>query len=168
MNTRKLTLSALLLAVDVLLTRVLAFNTPLMKIGLGFAAVAVCARLYGAPWAALVAALGDILGSILFPTGAYFPGFTLTAALTGLIFGLCLHHEELRWYRPLLAAGLNCVLISYLANSAMIAFITGNSYRSMLAARAVQLTVMLPLQILVLLWLSRSGFIQRLIEHAQK
>ena len=56
MNTRKLTLSALLLASDVLLTRVLAFNTPLMKIGLGFAAVAICARLYGAPWAALVAA----------------------------------------------------------------------------------------------------------------
>ena len=91
MNTRKLTLSALLLASDVLLTRVLAFNTPLMKIGLGFAAVAICARLYGAPWAALVAALGDILGSVLFPTGAYFPGFTLTAALTGLLFGLCLY-----------------------------------------------------------------------------
>ena len=155
MNTRKLTLAALLLASDVLLTRVLAFNTPLMKIGLGFAAVAICACLYGAPWAALVAALGDILGSVLFPTGAYFPGFTL-------------YGGRKHWVRPVLAAVLNCVLISYLANSAMIAFITGNSYRSMLAARAVQLTVMLPLQILVLLWLSRSGFIQRLIEHAQK
>ena len=168
MNTRKLTLSALLLAADILLTRVLALNTPIMKIGLGFAAVAVCARLYGAPWAALIAALGDFLGSILFPTGAYFPGFTLTAALTGLLFGLCLHRESVRWYRPVLAAALNCVLISYLANSAMIAFISGNTFRAMLTARAIQLTVMLPTQILVLLWLSRSGFIRRLIEHAQE
>ena len=168
MNTRKLTLSALLLASDVLLTRVLAFNTPLMKIGLGFAAVAICARLYGAPWAALVAALGDILGSVLFPTGAYFPGFTLTAALTGLLFGLGLYGGRKHWVRPVLAAVLNCVLISYLANSAMIAFITGNSYRSMLAVRAVQLTVMLPLQSLVLLWLSRSDPIRRLLAHARR
>lgn len=168
MNTRKLTLSALLLASDVLLTRVLAVNTPVMKIGLGFAAVAICAQLYGAPWAALLAALGDILGSTLFPNGAYFPGFTLTAALTGLLFGLCLYGGQKHWTRPILAAVLNCVLISYLANSAMIAFITGNSYRSMLAVRAVQLTVMLPLQSLVLLWLSRSDLIRRLLAHARR
>ena len=35
-TTRKLAVSAILLAADVLLTRVFAFNTPLMKIGLGW------------------------------------------------------------------------------------------------------------------------------------
>ena len=89
-QTKKLAVSALLLAADVILTRILAFNTPLMKIGLGFAATALCAMLYGPWWAAGVAALGDLLGSLLFPTGAYFPGFTLTAACTGALFGLCL------------------------------------------------------------------------------
>lgn len=71
-QTKKLTVSALLLAADVILTRILAFNTPLMKIGLGFAATALCAMLYGPWWAAGIAALGDLLGSLLFPTGAYF------------------------------------------------------------------------------------------------
>ena len=137
-NTKKLAVSALLLAADVVLTRLLAINTPLMKIGLGFTAIALCAMLYGPGWAALVAALGDIIGSTLFPTGAYFPGFTLTAALTGLIFGLCLHGEKRSWLYPVLAAVLNCVLVSFLANSAMISFITGNSYASMLATRAIQ------------------------------
>ena len=84
-TTRKLAVSAILLAADVLLTRVFAFNTPLMKIGLGFAAIALCAMLYGPAWAALVSALGDFIGSLAFPTGAYFPGFTLTAAVTGLL-----------------------------------------------------------------------------------
>ena len=58
-QTKELAVSALLLAADVILTRILAFNTPLMKIGLGFAATALCAMLYGPWWAAGVAALGE-------------------------------------------------------------------------------------------------------------
>ena len=166
-NTKKLIVSALLIALDVILSRLLAINTPVMKIGLGFAAVALCALLYGPWWAAVVAALADILGSTLFPTGAYFPGFTLTAACTGAIFGLCLYRRASDWRFPILAAVLNCVLISYLANSAMIAFITGTLYTALLGVRAVQLTVMLPLQSLVLLWLTRSKLIRRVLDDAR-
>ncbi|MBO5496215.1 MAG: folate family ECF transporter S component [Oscillospiraceae bacterium] len=166
-KTKKLALSALLITADVILTRLLAINTNVMKIGLGFAAVALCALLYGPGWAALTAALGDLLGSLLFPTGAYFPGFTLTAACTGLIFGLLLKRGD-RSLRPVLAAALNTLLVSYLANTWMICLITGNSMKVMLAARAVQLAVMLPLQSLVLLWLSRSGFIQGILEDAKR
>ncbi len=165
-QTKKLTVSALLLAADVILTRVLAFNTPLMKIGLGFAATAMCAMLYGPWWAAGVAALGDLLGSLLFPTGAYFPGFTLTAACTGALYGLCLYRRGRDWRYPVLAAALNCILISYLANTAMISFITGTPYPELLGVRAVQLTVILPLQSLVLLWLARSPLIHRVLEDA--
>lgn len=166
-QTKKLAISALLLASDVILTRVLAFNTPIMKIGLGFAATALCAMLYGPWWAAGVAALGDVLGALLFPTGLFFPGFTLTAACTGLLFGLCLYRRGENWRFPLLAAGLNCVLVSYLANTAMIAYISGTDYAALLGVRAVQLTVMLPLQALVLLWLTRSKLIRRLLDEAR-
>ena len=103
-NTQRLAVSALLIAADVVLTRLLAINTPVMKISLGFAAVALSALLYGPWWAAVTAALGDLLGALLFPTGAYFPGFTLTAALTGVIFGLCLYQKPKRWVYPALAA----------------------------------------------------------------
>ncbi|MCR5575829.1 MAG: folate family ECF transporter S component [Oscillospiraceae bacterium] len=167
-QTKKLAVSALLLAADVILTRVLAFNTPLMKIGLGFAATALCALLYGPWWTAGVAALGDVLGSLLFPTGAYFPGFTLTAACTGLLFGLCLYRRGADWRFPVLAAALNCVLISWLANTAMISYISGTPYTTLLGVRAVQLTVMLPLQALVLLWLTRSPLIRRVLDEAKK
>lgn len=135
---------SLLLACDVILTRLLAINTPVMKIGLDFIAVAVCAYLYGPWWAGLTAALADVLGSLIFPTGAYFPGFTLTAALTGIIFGLLVKKK------PLAAAALNVILVSYFANSWMISFISGNSYSSMLKIRAVQVLVMLPLQAVIL------------------
>lgn len=167
-NTKKLAISALLIAADVVLTRLLAINTPIMKIGLGFTAVALSAMLYGPWWAMLTAALGDVLGSVLFPTGAYFPGFTLTAACTGLVFGLCLYRKPADWRYPALAAALNTVLVVYLANTAMICFITGNSWTAMLTARAVQLAVMLPVQFLVLLWLRCSPLIAGLLREAEK
>ena len=166
MKTRQLAVSALLLAADVVLTRLLAINTPLMKIGLGFAAVALCAMLYGPWWAALIAALGDFVGALLFPTGAYFPGFTLTAACTGLIYGLCLYRRGTGWVYPVLAALLNVLLISYLANTALISCLSGTPYPTLLAARAVQLAVMLPLQIAVLLAFTRSKSVRKLAEDA--
>ena len=164
-NTKKLAVSALLIALDVVLVRLLAINTPVMKIGLGFAAVALSAMLYGPCWAALTGALGDLLGAVLFPTGAYFPGFTLTAGCTCLLFGLCLYKKPKHWYWPVLAAALNTLLVSYLANTALISYISGNAFSVMLAARAAQLAVMFPVQTLVLGWLTRSNAVKRLIEH---
>ena len=166
-DTKKLIVSAQLLALDVVLTRLLAINTPVMKIGLGFAAVALCAILYGPWWAAMVAALGDLVGALLFPTGAFFPGFTLTAACTGLIFGLCLYRRDKSLLWPILAAALNVLLVSYLANTAMITYISGTPYTTLLKARAVQLAVMLPVQIVVLSFLHRSSAIKKLLEKAE-
>ena len=166
-NTKKLIVSAELLALDVVLTRLLAINTPLMKIGFGFAAVALCAVLYGPWWAALTAALGDIVGALLFPTGAFFPGFTLTAACTGFIFGLCLYRRGKSLLWPILAAVLNVVLVSFLLNTAMISYISGTPYATLLKARAVQLAVMLPVQIAVLFFLSRSTVIKKLRDRAE-
>lgn len=166
-NTKKLIVSAQLLALDVVLTRLLAINTPLMKIGLGFAAVALCAVLYGPWWAMLTAALGDLVGALLFPTGAFFPGFTLTAACTGLIFGLCLYRRDKSLLWPIVAAALNVVLVSYLANTAMISCISGSPYTTLLKARAVQLAVMLPVQLAVLVFLSRSAIIKKLLDRAE-
>ncbi len=165
-HTKKLLVSAQLIALDVVFTRLLAISTPLMKIGLGFAAVAFCALLYGPWWTALVAALGDIVGALLFPTGAFFPGFTLTAACTGLIFGLCLYRRGKSLLWPILAAALNAVLVSYLLNTAMISYISGSAYTTLLKARAVQLMVMLPVQIAVLGFLSRSAMIKKLLVRA--
>ena len=158
-STRRLAVSALLLALDVLFVRVLALNTPVMKIGIAF-----CAMAYGPWWAALVSALGDLLGSVLFPTGAYFPGFTLTAALTGLIFGLVLYKRPAGLARAALAAALNCVLVSYLANSALIAFISGAAYTALLATRAVQLAVMLPVQCAVIYLLGRAKPVRDILD----
>ena len=180
MTLQQLTLSALLIALDVVFSRLLAINTPLMKIGLGFAAVAVAAMLYGPLWAMLTAALGDLIGALLFPTGAYFPGFTVTAALTGLIFGLFLYRREKSWLRAFLAALTNCLLVTFLLNTLMIAvffrsspaelagadfarFMELTNLKALLAARIPQFFIMLAVQTLVIAAIQASPALFRLV-----
>lgn len=163
-DTRKLVLSAMLITLDLVLTRVLAINTPLMKIGFGFAAVAVSAMLFGPFWAMLTAALGDIVGALLIPVGPFFPGFTLTAAITGLFYGLCLYGHRGSVSRPIMAALLNCFVVTLLCNTALIAYISGNNYKVLFTARIVQFFVMFPLESLVMIALNKSPLIGELIE----
>lgn len=164
LNTRKLAISAMLITLDVLFTRIVAINTPVMKIGFGFAAVAVSGLLYGPVWAMLTAALGDFVGSILFPVGPFFPGFTLTAALTGLIFGLFIYQKQGSVWRPVMASFLNCLLITLIANTALIAYISGADFGPLFVTRIVQFFVMFPVQSLVLIWLNKSKLIALISE----
>ena len=166
---QKLTISALLLAFDVVFTRVLALNTPLVKMGFGFAAVALCAMLYGPVWTAVVAALGDLVGALLFPTGAFFPGFTLTAALTGLLFGLCLYRRPVRWGNAFLAALLNCLLVTLILNTAMIVVFFDAALPVLLASRVPQFFVMTAVQTLVIRALGASpGLVKKISELREK
>ena len=143
-STKKMIVCAMLVAFDVIFTRVLALNLPLPKIGLGFAAVAVCAG------------LGDLIGSLLFPTGAYFPGFTLTAAVGGAIFGLALHKQRPGVLRCFLTALCNGVVVSMVLNTAMISFVFGPKLWPLFMTRLPQFGVMLAVQTLVLVCLTRS------------
>ena len=90
-NIQMLALLGMLTAIEIVLSRFCSISAWNIKISLSFLPVAAAAMLCGAAPAVAVAALGDFVGAILFPIGAYFPGFTLTAALTGALFGLLLH-----------------------------------------------------------------------------
>ena len=81
---------ALMLAMQIVLSRFLSIQTPFVKFGFAFIPISIVAMLYGMPASIPVCALSDLIGALLFPTGPYFPGFTLTAALMGVSFGFFL------------------------------------------------------------------------------
>ena len=131
-STRVLTTLALLTALEIVLSRFLSINAWNTKIGFSFVPIVAAAILYGPAAAGIVGALGDFIGAILFPIGAYFPGFTLTAFLTGCVFGLFLHRKEAIPVTPaedgediLIQCFPKLLSVSCLSASAMI--ITGNS-----------------------------------------
>lgn len=155
-STKKIAISAMLIAFDVIFTRVLALNMPLTKISLGFAAVMVCGMLYGPGWAALCAGLGDLVGSLLFPTGAYFPGFTVTAAIGGAILGAALYKKRLKLSGCILTALVNGLVVSLILNTTMISLVFGPPLGPLFLTRLGQFGIMLCVQTLVLFFLERS------------
>lgn len=155
-TTKKLIIIAMLIAFDVIFSRVLAINVLTLKLGIGFAAIAVCAMLYGPLWAGAAAAISDVIGALLFPTGGYFPGFTLTAALGGVIFGLLLYKKRPGFKRAFLAALCYGVLITMFANTAMISFIADTAFWPLFVTRLVEFGVMLALQTAVITALGAS------------
>lgn len=82
-----ITMIGFCVAMEVILARFLSLHTWNLKIGFSFLPV-VAAAYWGGPIAGgLTGALGDLIGALLFPVGAYFPGFTLSSFLDGAIYG---------------------------------------------------------------------------------
>lgn len=155
-RTKELTLIAALTAIEIVLSRFLSINAWNIKIGFNFVPIAAAAVLLGPVEAGLVAAIGDFLGAILFPIGAYFPGFTLTAFLSGLCFGFFLS-EKRSSLRILLAVAINQLLLSLLLNSLWISVLYGSPYLPLLGTRLIQCAVLFPVQFAVIVLFTRSS-----------
>ncbi len=80
-KNKKNILAALLLAVLLILSRFLSVKTSLLVISFSFIPLMICAIYLGPKYATLIAALGDLIGALLFPFGTYFIGFTISAGL---------------------------------------------------------------------------------------
>lgn len=141
---------SLLVAMEVVLARFLSINTPIVRIGFGFVPIAICAMMYGPALAGVAGAMGDIIGATLFPTGAYFPGFTLSAALTGVVFGLFLYRRKGNMPQLTAAVAVNSLGISLLLSTLWLSILFGTSYWQLLPTRIVQNLIMIPVQFVVL------------------
>ena len=86
------------------------------------------------------------------PTGPYFPGFTLTTALTGLVFGLFLYKGQTKLWRMAAAKVLINLLLNLLLNSLWLKLLYGSAFWAMLPTRLVKNAALLPIEI-ALLWL---------------
>lgn len=155
-NTRVIVVSGLLVALHIVLSRFLSINAWNIKIGFAFVPVFVAAWLYGPVPAALVGGLGDFLGAVLFPIGPYFPGFTLSCALTGVIFGILLHKEQ-TLPRIVGAVVLNQFGVSLLLTTLWISILYGSPYEVLLATRVVQAALLSAVELVTVTALSRSA-----------
>ncbi len=131
------------------------------KIEFSFVAVMLAACISGPVGGAVVGALVDFIGAILMPTGAYFPGFTATAAITGLVFGflLCKKCNFPRIVLSVISTQLVCGLI---LNTLFISLLYTKAFTVLLATRAIQFVIMSVVEIIFAeLVLDRAKLVQR-------
>ena len=148
-DTRMIAILGFLVALEIILSRFCSINAWNLKIGFNFVPIAIAAILFGPAAAGTVAALGDFAGALLFPIGAYFPGFTLTALFTGFLFGFFLHKRQTA-ARILAAVLIHQLVLGLLVNTFWISVLYGSPYFPLLGTRVLQCLVLAPVEFLVI------------------
>lgn len=148
-NLRKLVVVALLIALNVVFSRLVSISAWNFKISFTFTTGLIAGYLYGPLYSMIVYGLGDLVGSLLFPIGAYNPLFTVTALVSGLIYGLFLHNN-LDSKRITFAVLLNQLGCSLLLNTLFISIVYNASYIHLLSTRIIQSVIMLIIEFLTI------------------
>ena len=156
-TTEMLVVTAFMVALEIVLSKLVSINIPLLRIGFGFLPIAVLAIMYGPICAGIAYAIGDLIGAFLFPTGAFFPGFTVTALLTGVIFGLVLYNKKVTFVRALVASALVCVLCNLFLNTFWLTFIIGKGFTVLLASRSVKELISIPVMALLIVAMDKTA-----------
>ncbi len=102
----------LLIALDVVAAYFLTIKTPFVKIGLSFIPVSFTGIALGPVFGGVGAAIADVIQYVLYPQGAFIPGITFDAFLSGAVYGLLLHKKVPALWRCLVAAAICELIIS--------------------------------------------------------
>lgn len=142
LTTKNLLLITLLATISIVLTRFLAFYLPFfgfnsIRISLGNIPIMLSGFLLGPISGAITGILADLIGATLFPAGPYFPGFTLTACLTGFLPGLLkpLLGGKMKWKNVLLITLLTEAVGSIGLNTLWLSILYGTNYLALLLPR---------------------------------
>ena len=153
-STRCLALTALLIAMNIALDLMgLELRLPPdLKIGFGFLANAAVGMLFGPSVAMLAGVCTDLLGYFAggFTMGGYFPGFTLTAIVTGLFWGLWMYPRRVSLWRAIGAKVCINLFCNIGLNTLWLTLTGGKAMSVLLVARVPKNLLMLPVEIAVL------------------
>ena len=149
-NLRHLAILSMLTALCVILGFFQLQLGDFMSISFGFLAVGMMGELFGPAAACLGAGVSDLLSYFLHPSGAFFPGFTLSACIGGIIYGFFLYKKRtLSFGRILLAMLTVGVFVNLFLNTLWLTILYGYGYIAMLPLRLLKECVTIPFNSLV-------------------
>ena len=165
LTTQHLTVVGLLMAMDIILTRFVAIQTPFTRITFGFLPSAVMGALYG-PWIAGTAgALTDLIGIFLFNRGApFFIGFTVSAFLGSAIYGLFLHRKQNNLFSIIAAVLVISIFVNILLNTVWLVMIYGEAWRVILPARILQNAIIAPVRVILIHFVLNQRTLKKLFQ----
>ncbi|MDE6123828.1 MAG: folate family ECF transporter S component [Eubacterium sp.] len=155
-NVKSVAILGILVAAEIIFAR-FSIHTWNLKIGFSFVPIVIAAVLYGPIAGGMVAAIGDVISAFLFPVGAFFPGFTLTAFLAGVLYGLFLK-KKASFLNVLFCVLIIQGIISQFINTFFISYLYGSPYWPLFVTRIAQ-TAALGLVQLVCIYLIANKLI---------
>lgn len=162
-DARSVSKIGLLMALEIVLTQFISIETPIVRIGFGFLPIAIIGMLYG-PWiAGMASAITDLIGTILFGGGVFFPGFTLSAFIGGMIYGLVLYKKPKSLKRIILAIILVAIFVNLGLNTIWLTIMLDKAIFVILPTRLVQNLVLAPINIAMLYFVVQNKTLRKAI-----
>ena len=153
-RTHRIVLMAMLAAIQIVLSRFLSINLWNLKIGFAFVPIALAGMLLGPVGAGLTGMVADIIGATLFPSGTFFPGFTLTAFITAFGYGFFLQKKQN--IGNILAAVLFSEIVgTILLNTLWISILYGTPFIAVMIPRVGQAIGMAVVEVIVIRLLAK-------------
>ena len=150
-NVRSLTGLSMLVALSVALSYVTSIQiTPTLKIGISFIVTGLMGMLYGPVAAGLGNGIGNLIKFFLKPTGPFFLGYTLTAVLGGVFYGLFFYKNKCNVWRAISAKTCINLFINVGLNTYWSTLLYGDAMSAIIGPRFIKNITLLPFEIILL------------------
>lgn len=164
-----LTNVSFLVALAIVLTRVFGVMIPVggglgLRLSFGEIPLMLAGVLFGPAAGAMAGGAADLIGFLINPHGGpYFPGFTLSAVLTGLLPGLLLFRRrgELPWWKIFQVVLLTDFLTGILLNTLWVTIIIDTGFFVLLWPRLLSRIVTIPVYTAVIAVVRRAYLMSR-------
>jgi ECF transporter S component (folate family) len=137
-------------AVSIVLGSLVFMVGDFLKVGFNFLPNEFVYYLFGPVVGVVYGAALDILTFIVRPTGPFFFGFTLSAIISGFLYGVILYKRPLSLARILAANLVQLVVIHLLLNTYWLTMLYGYNFIAILPLRALKAFIMLPVETIML------------------
>lgn len=155
-NPRSLVVAAVLASLNLVLNQFTIPVSQLLEISFDFLAAAAIGYLCG-PWmGAMAGFITDILGYFLRPNGPYFPGFTLSAILAGIVYGLWYYKKPVRLPRIIGCKLTVTLLFNFLLTPLWLHLMYGQAFVVLSSLRLVKNIIKFPLDVVLLYLVLRT------------
>jgi ECF transporter S component (folate family) len=152
-SVRSITLMAILIALNIILSRVCSVHIPFegvesIRIGFGTLPLVLGGILLGARLGFFAGIIGDLAGFVLAPMGMFLPTFTIAAGLHGLLSGIIAGSGKTKDYprwRVYLAITMSQILVTIIVIPGLLQWHFGIPFWVTLPARLVTQAILIPM-----------------------
>ena len=146
---KTLVITALLIAIGIILGQFSIQLTETTKIGISFIATQMTANLFGPVVGGIMGGVADILKFIIKPTGPFLIGYTISAILGPVIYGVMLYKKPISFWRILLSKIVVAILINLLLGTFWSYHYFGAAFWAAIPAKLIQQVIQVPVQSII-------------------
>ena len=144
-----LVMTALLIAIGIVLGQFSIQITQDVKVGISFIATQLTATMFGPVVGGIMGGVADVIKFIIKPTGAFSMLWTLNAIVGPILYGMMLYKKKFTFWRVLLSKAVVAIIVNIGMSCTWSAILYGSAFWAILPTKAIQQLIQVPVQSII-------------------